>query len=108
MRIRLKKGEKLLKKGLGNHHSEGKKEGGRLYLTNKKLYFVPYNVDNKNRPIELLISNMEEVDLVKAHGIIGYGVIIICKNGKISEFFIYGRKHWAKEIERLIAEQNTK
>ncbi len=106
MRVRLKEGEEILRKGLANHHANGKKEGGRLYLTNRRIYFVPYKVDTKNRPVEVLFTEIEDVDFMKAHGIIGHGLVIICKEGLIREFFVYGRKRWADEIISLLAELN--
>lgn len=103
MRLRLKEGEELVKKGFATHYKDGLAEGGRIYLTNNRLIFAGISKTIKKRPLVLSLRSIDAVDFFKSQGgIIKSGIMVITKSGDIAEFVVYGRKKWAKEIEDLI------
>lgn len=99
--------EKIIKKAGANHLITFDSSGGRLYLTNYRLFFKshPKNL----RPHELSIP-LTEIVAVKPYRIgliIPKGLLITKRNGKTERFIVGNNSLWSKQVFGVLKKDNN-
>lgn len=107
MNFKLLDGEKIIKEGKANKTNLVNAQGGKLYLTNKRLVFVGHG---KNIGEGTMAINLPDVlTFGKASTLtifcpipIPNAIKVVLSNGKKVKFTVYGRKKWLQEITSAI------
>lgn len=57
--IQLSSGQHIVKEELANMLLRFESVGGKLFLTNKRLVFIPYRLNRKGKEVDLLLENIQ-------------------------------------------------
>lgn len=99
MKIDLKPNELVVKAGDTQHLDDEKKVGGKLILTNQRIYF--HSPENREFSMEIMPSEIEEVMCFNTSFFSSNGLNIITKEGKELKFKIKKRNAWSKAINQM-------
>ena len=99
MKIDLKPNELVVKAGDTKHLDDEKKVGGKLILTNQRIYF--HSPENGEFNMEIMPSEIEEVMCFNTSCFSSNGLNIITKEGKELKFKIKKRNAWSKAINQM-------
>lgn len=66
--------------------------GGKLKVTNERLYFKPHGLNAQKKELELLNHEISEVTETKSLGVIPNGLLVEMKNGDNFKFVVGKRK----------------
>jgi len=99
--MKLSDNEVVLKKGGANHLVSFEGVGGRLFLTNQRLFFKShfFNIQRHDESIAL-----EDIVSIETPGEdwISKKMTIFLRNGSTENFLVNQRTNWAEEIEKAI------
>ena len=105
--MKLNSDEIILRKSRANHLKPFEGVGGRLFLTNQRLFFKShfFNVQTHEESIPL-----QEIVSIKAKGsdFISGKMKIFLKNGSVEKFHVPKRKKWVNDIGKAIEEGKAK
>lgn len=105
MEIQLAVGETIIKEGPANHFKGAESVGGKLYLTNQRLFFKSHTlnlqVHEESYPLDQIVSTRRRNTL----GIVPNGLAVHLKDGREEKFVVWGRGDWMKKIQQ--AQANT-
>jgi len=103
MKIELQENEKIIRKGAANHFKGIESVGGRLFLTNHRLYFSSHAMNVQTHHLSVPCIDILSVGKRNTLGIIPNGMFIELKNGQKEKFVLWGRGKWIREIEQQIS-----
>jgi hypothetical protein len=102
--MELETDEEIIRKARANHIQPLEGVGGRLLLTNRRLFFKSHMFNVKTREISIPLEDIIAVE-TKGSDFISKKLEIFLKNGSIEEFIVNHRKRWVEEIEQAIEEK---
>lgn len=102
MKIQLQENEGIIKEGAANHFKGIESVGGRLFLTNQRLYFDSHSLNVQAHKLSIPYSEIKSVRERNTFFIIPNGMCIELQNGKNEKFVLWEREKWIREIEQLI------
>lgn len=105
MKIQLQENESIIKEGAANHFKDIESVGGRLFLTNQRLYFNSHSLNVQIHELSIPYSEIRSVGKRNTLFIVPNGMYIELQNGKNEKFVLWGRAKWIQEIEQLIKKQ---
>jgi hypothetical protein len=91
--------ENLLREGPANHFSE--RSGGavgRLYLTNKRLFFEAFPSSKKIHEVSIPVHQISEAVSAKSYGILQNQLQVALSDGRTERFVTDNVTTWIKEI----------
>jgi hypothetical protein len=101
--MKLNSDEIILRKSRANHLKLFEGVGGRLFLTNQRLFFKShfFNVQTHEETIPL-----QDIVSIEAKGsdFISGKMKIFLRNGSVEKFYVPKRKKWVDDIEKAIEE----
>ncbi len=102
MNIKLQSDEKVMKSGFANHFKGIESVGGKLVLTNKRLYFKSHKLNFQNHELSLELKDIKEHVKVNTLSIVPNGLKIILKSGEEERFVLNRRNDWIKFLNSLL------
>jgi hypothetical protein len=102
--MRLQDKEIIIKKSRANHLKPLEKVGGKLYLTNQRLFFKSHIFNIQTHEESISLENIALVE-IKHCDFIFSKMTIFLKNGSVEKFHIAKRRKWVDEIEKAIQEK---
>jgi GRAM domain len=99
--MRLHNDEIIIRKSRANHLKPFEGVGGKLYLTNQRLFFKSHFLNIQTHEESILLENIAFVE-AKYNDFISSKITIFLKNGSVEKFHIAKRKRWVEEIEKAI------
>lgn len=95
-KIALMEGEKIEFQSGATHCSGITGAGGKLYLTNKRLYFKSHALNLQTHDLTIFLHDIEQVDRYKSIGVINNGLVVSIKNGTTEKFIVEEASAWKK------------
>lgn len=74
--------------------------GGKLFLTNERLVFIPHGLNIQTEWLQLEIWGMTKIEKRKTWGIIPNGITITMEDGLVFKFGVWNRSKIIREIIR--------
>ena len=102
--IELETDEEIIRKERANHLQPMEGVGGRLLLTNRRLFFKSHMFNVSTREISIRLEEIIAVE-AKRGDLISKKLEIFLENGSIENFIVNHRKTWVKVIEQAIEEK---
>lgn len=104
MKIELMPGETLIKEGAANLQRGIETVGGRLYLTDQRLYFDTHFLNVARGPETIALSDILDVQPIwtkvyRKIPIAPNSLRVFTKSGQYFDFVVWGRMIWKKAIE---------
>jgi len=97
----LKTNEKIIRNGRANHLRASGGIGGKLFLTNQRLFFKPHLFNHDRSEETITLENIKSI--VAPHSDSISKKLAITLNNELIEFFVVGkRREWIKEIEKAV------
>ena len=84
-------GEQILADVAANLFRGTEGVGGKLKITNSRVLFEAHAINIQKQPLEILISDIAEVNTRNTLGIIPNGLLIRTKEGVEYKFVVWGR-----------------
>ena len=100
MKVDLKANELVVKAG-DSKFLNGKDVGGKLIVTNQRLYFVAKDGSDKNYNQEIHPTNIREVMPFNTLAIIPNGLNVVTKSGEELRFKVKNRRSWENLINKM-------
>jgi len=104
-KIILNQHEVILKEALANHFYEIEACGGKIYLTNHRLFFKTHVLNINDHELTIEFQQIERVELCRTLLIVPNGLRIILKSGKKEQFVIGKRSEWKTAIEEVVQKE---
>jgi len=98
MDIQLAEGEVIIKEGPANHFKNWESVGGKLYLTNTRLFFKSHAFNIQTHAASYPLIDIVSARPVNTLGIIPNGMAIKLRDGSEERFVVYGRQDWISKI----------
>jgi len=102
MTIEIRMGEEVIKKGPANHFKGMESVGGRLYLTNQRVYFKSHPINVQTHELTIELKDIKTIGKRNTLGIVPNGVFIETQQGNTEKLVVNGRKKWLFEITKLL------
>jgi hypothetical protein len=99
--MKLANDEVLIRKGAATHLVPFEGVGGKLFLTNQRLFFEAHSLNIQKRDGSIRLENIVTVE-AKHSDLISRKLSIYLRNKSVEEFIVYKRKIWVAEIEKAI------
>ena len=99
--MKLVNNEVLIRKGAATHLVPFEGVGGRLFLTNQRLFFEAHSLNIQRRDDSIRLENILAVE-AKHSDFFSRKLSIYLTNKSVEEFIVYKRKVWVAEIEKAI------
>ena len=90
--------EKLVREGSANHQGNG----GWIYLTDSRLFFVSHKINIKNEELSIPLSEIVSVEKGRSLGVFPNQLILNLKNGRAEKFVVQDARSWIAQIESLL------
>ena len=104
--IKLNDGEKIILDKRGSYLANVFSQPGKVYVTNKRFYFITTKLATKKFEHSIPISNIKSVSKRKYNLKLGVGsanaITLTLKNGQEMIFVVPKRKKWIAAINKLI------
>jgi len=95
--------EIIIKKGRANHLKQYEGVGGKLFLTNQRLFFKSHFVNVQTHEESIQLKDIVGVE-AKHSDFISRRLSIFLSNGTVEHFIVYKRGTWVEEIQKAIKE----
>lgn len=102
MDITLQEGEEIIKEGVANHFQGIESVGGRLFLTNQRVFFKSHSLNIQTHEQSIPYSEIKSTGKRNTLLIVPNGMYIELLNGNIEKYVLFERSKWIKEIEQRI------
>lgn len=76
--------------------------GGKIFLTNKRMLFLPHRMNIQKQQEIIDYREIESVAPRKTAGLIGNGLRVITVSGDSYDFVLYNRKLWVEKLRERI------
>lgn len=100
MKIDLKANELVVKAG-DSKFLNGKDVGGKLIVTNQRVYFISKDRADKNYDREIQPTEIREVMPFNTFAIIPNGLNLVTKSGEEFKFKVKNRSSWEMLINKM-------
>ncbi len=101
MKVDLKANELVVKAG-DSKFLNGKDVGGKLIVTNQRIYFVAKVAADNNYNQEIHPTNIREVMPSNTFAIISNGLNVVTKSGEELRFKVKNRRSWENLINKML------
>ena len=101
MVIPLKANEMVVKAGDSTYLADSEKVGGKLILTNQRIYFKASNGHSGNYDMEILPSEILEVIFFNTRKILPTGLNVVMKSGEEKKFSLKKRNEIGAMINKM-------
>ena len=101
MVVTLKANEMVLKAGNSTLFAESEKIGGKLILTNQRVYFKSNNGQSDQYDLEILPTEIQEVIFFNSKKIFPNGLLVVMKNGGELKFTVKKRNEIGAMINKM-------
>jgi len=81
-----------------NHFKGVEAVGGKLYLTNKRLFFKSHKFNIQNHSLSISLNEILFVNQYKALGFVNNGLSVGVKGGVIEKFVVNEIEEWMKQL----------
>lgn len=98
MDIKLEEGERIIEEGPANHFKGWEAVGGRLYLTNLRLFFKSHRFNFQVHEESYWLKNIISVQVRDTLRIVPNGLAVTLQDGSEEKFVVYNREDWRREI----------
>jgi len=99
--MKLANQEAIIRKGKATYLAPSEGVGGRLFLTNQRLFFEPHAFNFQRHDRSIRLGDIVAIE-ARHSDFISRKVSIYLKNKFVEEFIVYRRKIWVSEIEKAI------
>ena len=103
MNIELRNNEKLVKKGAANHFMWIEGVGGKLFLTNQRIFFKSHGLNIQIHELSISLNEIENIEGEYSLWSIPNELIVKTRNGKREKFVVHSRSKWIEKIEPLVS-----
>ena len=107
MAIRLRSGEQVLAEKAANLFRGIEAVGGRMTVTNQRIFFEPHMLNIQTIPAEIPLAHVAEVGKRNTLGIIPNGLSIITKGGEEYRFVVWGRERLIDLIQSQLGTSSS-
>jgi hypothetical protein len=76
--------------------------GGRLTLTNQRLWFRPHALNIQGGDLSIPLGNIADVELGNSLWVIPNQIVVRCRDGKQHKMVVWGRDAWVAKIRHAI------
>lgn len=97
-KMELAPGENILFQTPANHFKGMEGVGGKLYLTNHRLFFKSHKLNIQNHQLSIPVANIENVARRKTLGLVKNGLTVTTKDGRIEKFVVEQLEEWMKRL----------
>ena len=101
--MELRVNEIVIRKARANHLRSSEGVGGRLFLTNQRLFFEPHIFNYQTQGATIPLENIAAI-VTPHRDFLSKKLAIALKNGLIEFFIVNKRKIWLREIEAAVTE----
>jgi hypothetical protein len=101
MVIPLKANEVVVKAGDSTYMINSEKVGGKLILTNQRIYFKASNGHGRGHDLEIMPSDIREVIFFNTRKIFPYGLNVVMKSGEEMRFSLKRRNEIGTLINKM-------
>ena len=101
MVIPLKPNEVVVKAGDSTYFSETEKVGGKLILTNQRIYFISENGHAGTHDQEIMPVDIREVIFFNTRSLLANGLNVILKSGEEKRFSVKKRNEIGALINKM-------
>ncbi len=98
--MELRDGEVIIKEQDANHFVSIEAVGGKLFLTNQRLYFKSHILNIQGHELTMELGDIENVEKRNTLLIVPNGISVKLKGGKEENFVVMGRDSWIEEISK--------
>jgi hypothetical protein len=90
--------EMILYETPANHFKGVEAVGGKLYLTNKRLFFKSHKFNIQNHSLSIFLNEIMFVNQYKALGFVNNGLSVGVRGGVIEKFVVNEIEEWMKQL----------
>jgi len=101
--MKLDNNEISRRKSRANHLKLFEGVGGRLFLTNQRLFFKPHFFNIQTHEESISLKDILSIE-AKYSDFISGKMTVFLRNGSAEKFYVPKRKKWVKDIEKTIEE----
>ena len=101
MTVKLYENETVLKAANTSFVDSAAQVGGKLILTNQRIYFKTMTEETQDVDFEILPSQIKEVLFFNTWRIIPNGLSVVTKEGKELKFLVKNRDQWCMMINKM-------
>ncbi len=105
--MKLDDNEIIIRKSGANHLKPFEGVGGRLFLTNQRLFFKSHFFNIQTHEESIPLEDIVSIE-AKHSDFISGKMTVFLRNGSAEKFYVPKRKKWVKDIEKTIAERVNK
>jgi hypothetical protein len=98
--------EIIIRKSRANHLKSFEGVGGKLFLTNRRLFFKSHFFNIQTHEESILLQDIVSIE-AKHSDFISGKMVIFLKNGSAEKFYVPKRKKWVSDIEKAIEESKS-
>lgn len=107
MKIRLKDNEIIFKEGFANHFKGIEAVGGKLWLTNLRLFFKSHFLNVQPHEESYYLNDLVSVQPVNTLELVPNGIEFTLKDGRTERFVVNQRQDWLTNISSKLAQSQT-
>ena len=101
MKMNFNANEVVVKAGDSRHCFLNQQIGGKLIVTNQRIYFKSKNKEHQKFDLEIMPAEIKELIYYNTRWLVPNGLNIRTKNGEELHFVLRGRNEWASLINRM-------
>lgn len=91
----------VIHSGPANHFKGREAVGGKLYLTDKELYFKSHKFNLQNHEWSILIAEINKLEPKNTLRLVPNGIVVIDNAGNREQFVLQKRALWMEKIEEV-------
>lgn len=99
--MKLANDEFIIRKGAATYLVPSEGVGGKLFLTNQRLFFEPHSFNFQRRERSIRLEQIVAIE-AKYSDFISRKLSIYLTNKSVEELIVYKRKTWVSEIQKAI------
>lgn len=103
MEFKLKKDEHLLYDTKANLFRGIEAVGGKLKITDHRLFFHPHALNITHEKTEILLKDIVDLEAVKTMGLVNNGIKVTTKDGKEFRFVVNNREKIIEVVKHHIS-----
>jgi hypothetical protein len=107
MKIRLRDNETILKEGGANHFKGVEAVGGKLWLTNLRLFFKSHFLNAQPHEESYYLNDLVSVQPVNTLNLVPNGIKVTLKDGRTERFVVNQRQDWLTNISSKLVQSQT-
>lgn len=101
--MKLANDEFIVRKGAATYLAPSEGVGGRLFLTNQRLFFEPHSFNFRRHERSIRLEQIVAIE-AKYSDFISRKLSIYLTNNSLEELIVYKRKLWVSEIQKAVTD----